>query len=81
MNKPINTMKNFADRHKVVSQRKLQEETETKEIRFPMLFKKIIENSNQFKGPNHNFELFSKTPYNKLIIMMNVKQTLRIQKR
>lgn len=79
MNRPINTMKNFAERHRVTA-KKIKDEIERKEIRFPLLFQKILCDSNQFQGPNNHFELFSKTPYNKLI-MKNVNQTLRIPKK
>lgn len=79
INRPINTMKNFAERHRV-TEKKIKDEIEKKEIRFPLLFQKILCDSNQFQGPNNHFELFSKTPYNKLI-MKNVNQTLRIPKK
>ena len=79
MNRPINTMKNFAERHRVMA-KEIKAEIERKEIRFPLLFQKILCDSNQFQGPNNHFELFSKIPYNKLI-MKNVNQTLRIPKK
>lgn len=75
-----NHMKEFIKR-----QRKSQEEfrelmKNEKEIRFPLLFKRIFEMSPEIKTPDNNFQLFSQTPEKKSL-MKNVKQTFRMIKR
>ena len=74
---PGNTLKSFSSKHKTL--KKEFEENDRKEVRFPLLFKKVLENFKEIKRPDNNFQLFSQTPYNKLV-MRNVNQTLRIYK-
>ena len=72
-----NNLKNFTNRHRT-SENKL-ELNERKEVRFPLLFQKVLASFKEIKRPDNNFQLFSQIPANKLL-MKNVNQTLRIRK-